>query len=76
MFCVYYSACLDMMFWAEMNEQSSTILSKPIQYSSTELAMYREVLHQDTELMDISEVCLTTLYFHWARIKFQYIKSC
>ena len=65
-----------MMFWAEMNEQSSTILSKPIQYSSTELAMYREVLHQDTELMDISEVCLTTLYFHWARIKFQYIKSC
>ena len=76
MFCVYYSACLDVMFWAEMNEQSSTILSKPIQYSSTELAMYREVLHQDTELMDISEVCLTTLYFHWARIKFQYIKSC
>ena len=51
-----------MMFWAEVNEQSSTILSKPIQYSSTELTMYREVLHQDTELIEITEVCLITLY--------------
>ena len=53
---LYYSIRLD-MFWKAVDEQnpvSSAIIS-PAQYSST---VYREGLSQNTELMDVTKVCL------------------
>ena len=52
------------MFWKAVDEQkpvSSAIIS-PAQYSST---VYREGLSQNTELMDVTEVGLISLYYYW-----------
>ena len=59
-FCLYYSICLD-MFWKAVNEQTpvSSAIINPAQYSST---VYREGLRQNTELMDVTEVCSITYY--------------